>query len=133
MQEQLVLLGAVLATLAVLVACVPVLSLQLEIWRTGRRYELSKEEEATLARELPEVQRAVAGSLGPGASTREVRRMARESVIAAILRQRERRGRAPLAGAGALLSETETTVPEPIPESPQPGTVTREDLIRHRR
>lgn len=129
MEEQLVLLGAVLATLAVLVLCVPVLGFQLELWRVTRRYDLSREEAALYARELPDVHRAVAQSLGPGASAREVRRMTRESIVAAILRERRRIGRAPLAEAGVATIEE----PPPGPAGPGPGVVTREDLARRRR
>lgn len=129
--EQLVLFGAVLATLIVLVACVPILSFQLELWRVGREYDLSKDESALYARELPDVHRAIELSLGPGASSREVRRMARESIIAAILRQRERRGRAPLAAAAAIAAEQEALARE---EAAAARTViSREDLVRGRR
>ena len=132
MGETLVLIVAVAATLAVLLLCVPVLSFQMELWRVGRRHELSRDEARDFAMELPEVRKAIAMTLGPDASSREVNRLARESIIAAILRRRERHGRAPLGTASAYVAEAEPRPEDPPPRRPEPGVVTREDIIRSR-
>ena len=127
MGEQLVIVGVFAAIFVVLLLCLPILGAQMELRRVRREYLLTDEEAEAYARELPEVCHAIADSLGPGASSKEVRRMARESTITAILKARRHR-RAGMAGA---LSQTEMP-PQLDIEPGKATTVTREDLVRER-
>lgn len=123
MSGELFLLAALLALLCASILCVPLLSARLELRRVRRRYQLSDEEVAAYARELPEVCHAVADSLGPESSAREIRRIASDSTIVAILRERRRRVVEDRGGMPADLGR---------PRRDEPAGLTREDLLRDR-
>ena len=87
------LILAVLLGVAIvgLVATIPFVRVRLELARLRDRYELTDEELEAYVREFPQICHAVEVSMDPGTSAREIRRIARESAIAAILRQRSLR------------------------------------------
>lgn len=125
----LILVAGLSVAFLLLVVCLPALSARIELDRLRRRYQLTDQEVEMYMREFPEVCHAVAESLGGEASTREIKRIASESAIMAILRQRQRRRRGDPGPAPG-----EATVPELGAGAGDAGApLTREDLRRGRR
>lgn len=117
------LILAVVAAVAIVaaVASIPLVRGRMELGRLRDRYELSDEEVEAYVREFPEICHAVESSLGGETSSREVKRIAHESAISAILRQRGLRRSDPRI----------EVVVEPDP--PEPGERAERELSLHGR
>lgn len=122
---EIVLVAGLSLAFLLAIVCVPALSARLEIGRLRRRYQLTDQEIEMYMREFPEVCHAVGESLGGEASSREIKRIASESAIMAIQRQRQRRRQ-----GGTALERDPAAGLEAGAEDSAP--LTREDLRRGR-
>jgi hypothetical protein len=122
-------LGIVAAVVIVgAVFAIPFIRVRLELGRLRDRYDLSDEEVEAYLREFPEICHAVETSLGDRTPSSEVKRIARESAISAILRQRSRRTPEPPQVEVAVEAEPVEPARRELTLHGSSGEITIEDL-----